>query len=115
RKATVQPMKITGPFRDRKKKKQGYPKTWYLRVKVPRTKPDGAPELDEKGRPQLRRERPFYATRGEAVADIPRLEAQYATGGASSGGVLTRADLEDLEQARRDVPGVPIRELARFW
>mgnify|MGYP000986469442 CR=1 FL=1 len=108
-------MKITGPFRDPQKKKNGYPKTWYLRVKLPRTNEQGAPDLDAKGRPRFRRERPYYHTREAAEADIPRLRAQHGVGGVGKGGMLTRAQVEDYERARAEAPEATMHELAKFW
>lgn len=108
-------MKVTGPFRDKKKRAMGFPKTWYLRVVAPRLNPDGSPVVDSAGKVLLRRERPYYATKQEAEADIPRLLGQHNAAGVGAGGVLSREQLADLEQARWTVPEVALAVMADFW
>lgn len=106
-------MTITGPFRDRAKR--GQPKPWYLRVSAPKKLEDGTVVLDDKGRAVLARHRPYYKTKDLAEADRPRLAAQYGAAGASSGSVLSRELVAELEEAKGIAPEVPLPDLARFW
>jgi hypothetical protein len=110
-------MKITGPFLNKRLKKIGQPKCWYLSVVSPRTTPEGAPLLDDNGKRLQRRERPYYTTKEAAEADIPRLRAQHAVGGIGAAGMLTRAQLEDFDAALVIVPESEAShvDLARFW
>ena len=108
-------MHVTGPFRDKKKRAAGSPRTWYLRVVAPRLNADGTPLIDELGRVRTRRERPFYETKEQAVADIPRLSAQHEAGGVVSTGIISREGLMDYERAKAEVPEVALYDLAKFW
>lgn len=107
-------MKITGPFLDPAKK--GQPKPWYLRVAAPAKNKDGTVILNEKGRAILKRHRPYYETKAKAEADKPALAAQYGAAGAeTSGGILSRAQAAEYEEAKALAPEVPLPDLARFW
>ncbi|MDR1284154.1 MAG: hypothetical protein LBK99_25555 [Opitutaceae bacterium] len=107
-------MKIGGPFLDVSRKKN--PKKWYLSYFVPKLDPQGAPIL-KNGRAVLERKRPYYETKDAAQEDKPRILAQYGTGGNSTkgGGVLSRAQTEEYEQAKTFVSEVPLPEVARFY
>lgn len=105
-------MKITGPFLDRQAKDKEKP--WYLLVRVMKKNPDGTAVLVN-GKIVLRRLRPHYGTQSAAIADIPSLEAQYAVAGASAGGILTRAQVEEYERAKSVVPEASLVDVAQFW
>ncbi|MBL9213796.1 MAG: hypothetical protein JNL92_25265, partial [Opitutaceae bacterium] len=75
-------MEITGPFLDEAKKLSGRPACWYLRYSAPKRNADGTLVLAEKGRPVTQRYRPFYATKAEALADIPRIREQHEVAGS---------------------------------
>jgi hypothetical protein len=66
-------VEITGPFLDETKKLIGRPACWYLRYSAPKRNADGILVLAENGRPVIQRYRPFYETKAEALADIPRI------------------------------------------
>lgn len=108
-------MKVSGPHLDRPKKRSGQPKHWYLRYAVPRKNSDGTIVLVE-GRPVLERKRPYYESRDEAEADKPAILAQYAAAGVNArGGILTRDQAAEFEQARAIVPEASPVDIARFW
>ncbi len=103
-------MNIAGPIFDPQRRTN--PKKWFLRFYVPALKSDGTIDHDAPKKPR----RPYYKTKELAEADKPRLLAQYDTAGSGGAlGVITRAQVEDLEKARREAPNVPMLELAKFW
>jgi hypothetical protein len=106
-------MHIAGPFLDPQRKRAK--KKWFLRYFAAEENPDGSPKLNEHGHAVKKKRRPYYETKDAAVADKTRLETQHATAGTGTAGVLSRAQLEDYEQARREVAEIPLLELARFW
>lgn len=105
-------MHIGGPFHD--KSRRDAKRSWYLSYFVPKVDADGKPVLVD-GRAVMKRERPYYETKTAAQEDKPRLQAQYAAGGTTEAGLVTRAEIEDLSQARDIAPGVSMSDLARFW
>lgn len=106
-------MKIGGPWFN--KKKRGQPKEWYLSYFVPKKHADGTVVLVD-GRTVLERHRPYYESRALAEADKPAILAQYAsTGVTTAGGILTRENASEFEQAKRIAPEATLAEIANFW
>lgn len=107
-------MTIGGPFRD--KARRGAKKKWYLSYFVPKTDADGAIILKD-GKSVMERKRPYYETQEDAQSDKPRIVAQYAAAGnsAEGGGVLSREEASEYQEAKLIAPEVPLAELARFW
>jgi hypothetical protein len=106
-------MKIGGPFYDSSRSDQ--PKKWYLSYFIPKKHPDGTIVLRE-GKPVLIRKRPYYDSKDDAQADKPAILAKYASAGTTvAGGVLTRDQVAEYEQAKVLVPEASLSDLARFW
>jgi len=101
-------MTISGPFRDPARK------AWYLLIGLPKRSPDGSPVL-RGGKSVIQRWRPYYPTRAKALADIDRIKDQHDTAGSDQGGVLTRQQAVEFNQAKNVAPEVSLIELARFW
>lgn len=110
--ASKQALKICGPFRDKRRRHPA--KQWYLSYFVPKKDAAGAVVMRD-GRAVLERKRPYYETRVLAEEDKPRLAAQYAAAGASTGGVLSRDLVAELEEAKKLVPEARLPDVARFW
>ena len=107
-------MEITGPFLDEAKKLSGRPACWYLRYSAPKRNADGTLVLSESGRPVTQRYRPFYATKAEALADIPRIREQHEVAGSGQF-IFNRQAAVDYESALKLAGGVSMLELAKFW
>lgn len=105
-------MKISGPTRD--PAKRGQPKEWYLSYSAPKLKPGGGYVLDEQGKVVMQRHRPYYATRADAEADMPRIQEQFARAGAGEF-MFDREAAADYETAKLIAPEVSTAEMARFW
>jgi hypothetical protein len=106
-------MNITGPFHDDDPRHKG--KKWYLSYFVPKKHPDGTLVLAN-GKPVLCRKRPYYDTKEEAQADKPAILAQYASAGVNTaGGVMTRDQAGEYEQAKLIVPEASLVDVAQFW
>jgi hypothetical protein len=105
-------MRISGPFLDPRRKntapgRRKATKSWYLVY--------FATVAGKNGRARRKRFRPYYASRDAAVADKPRITAQYGAAGIGARGVLSRTELEDYEQARALAPEATQVEQAKFW
>lgn len=107
-------MDITGPFLDRKKRRQHQPRCWYLRYSAPKKNEDGTIALGENGRPLLQRHRPYYETKDKAEADKPRILSQETEAGSGEF-LFDRTAASDYEAAKRIVGAVPLVEIAKFW
>ncbi len=107
-------MEITGPFLDETKKLMGRPACWYLRYSAPKRNADGTLVLAENGRPVIQRFRPFYETKAEALADIPRIREQHEVAGSGQF-PSNRQAAADYEPALKVAGGVSMQELAKFW
>jgi integrase len=107
-------MKIGGPFFDSSRKRS--PKKWYLSYFAPKLDDQGAPLLAN-GRILLERKRPYYKTQDSAQADKPRILAQYGAAGGSTegGGILSREQASEFEQAKALVPELSLVDVARFY
>lgn len=106
-------MKISGPHFDQARKSAK--KSWWLSYSVPKIGPDGAAVIGENGRAVLERKRPYYETQADAIADKPRIAAQYGTGGAGAF-VQSREAMAEYEAARRVLPaGVSLVQVAEYW
>ena len=101
-------MKISGPFHNAKRS------AWYLLARRLVKNRDGSPLVVD-GKAVTRRWRPHYDTRAKAVADMERIKQQSEVAGVSAGGVLTRQQAVEFEQAKTIVPEVSLVEQARFW
>lgn len=106
-------MYIAGPIFDPRRKTAK--KKWFLRYFAAEQNPDGTPRLNPAGRVVKIKRRPYYKTKEEAQADKARLEQQHGTAGEGAGGLLTRAEVDDYEQAKQEAPEATMLALARFW
>jgi hypothetical protein len=107
-------MEITGPFLDEAKKLMGRPACWYLRYSAPKRTADGTLALAEGSHPVTQRYRPFYETKAEALADIPRIREQHEVAGSGQF-IFNRQAADDYETALKLSGGVAMLELAKFW
>ena len=82
---------------------------------MPRVDDQGTIVLGENRKPLLRRWRPYYKTKTAAVADIENIQNQHGLCGASLGGIITREQATEFEQAKAIAPEVPLPALAKFW
>lgn len=107
-------VEITGPFLDEAKKLIGRPACWYLRYSAPKRNADGTHILDEVGRHVIQRHRPYYETKAEAQADVPRIREQHEVAGSGQF-IFNRGAADDYESALKLAGGVAMLELAKFW
>lgn len=105
-------MTIGGPFFD--ETKRGQPKPWYLSYFVAKLKPDGSAELNEEGKPLVKRVRPYYESKAKAKADIDRIREQHAVSG-SARFLFSRDSAAEYEKAKRIVGEASLIDVARFW
>lgn len=107
-------MEITGPFKDKAKKRGGQPAYWFLRYSTPKKNPDGTALKGENGLPILQRHRPYYESKAKAEADKPNLKAQHDSAGAGDF-LFDRNAAADYEAAVKIVGKMPLVEVAKFW
>ena len=108
------PMKIKGPFKDKRKAAAGQAKCWYLSYFASTRRPDGTVVANQGGEPVVQRHRPYYETRAKAEADRARIAEQLDVTGTGSF-VFDRRAAGDYESAKSIVGQVALVEVARFW
>ena len=70
----------------------------YLRYSAPKRNADGTFVVGANGCPVTQRYRPFYATKAEACADIPRIREQHEAAGSGEF-IFNRRAADDYESA----------------
>jgi len=103
-------MKVTGPFRDASKKSS----PWYLIVKKTKLNLDGSIVLNEKGRTETSRTRPFFQTKALAAAALAKMLAEHRVTGEGDF-LWTRGASEEYTRAKAIAPEVTLDVVANFY